>query len=55
MGMHDLLQKDPEMWDLFCRKEEYQSTIRDKEDRFPYYASSSPANLRTESVRIPDE
>ena len=40
MGMHELLQKDPEMWDLFCRKEEYQSSLRDKNNRFPYYASS---------------
>ena len=40
MGMHELLQKDPELWDLFCRKEEYQSPLRDKHNRFPYYASS---------------
>ena len=40
MGMHELLQKDPEIWDLFCRKEEYQPSLRDKYNRFPYYASS---------------
>jgi len=40
MGMHELLQKDPEMWDLFCRKEEYHSSLRDKDNRFPFYASS---------------
>ena len=39
--MLDLLQKDRELWDLFTRKEEYQSGIRDRFDRFPYYASSS--------------
>lgn len=40
MGMHELLQTDPELWDLFCRKEEYRSSLRDKDNRFPYYASS---------------
>jgi len=40
MGMHELLQKDPEIWDLFCRKEEYDPSIRDKYHRFPYYASA---------------
>ena len=40
MEMHELLQKDPELWDLFCRKEEYHSSVRDKENRFPFYASS---------------
>ena len=39
MEMHELLQKDPEIWDLFTRKEEYHSAIRDKFNRFPYYAS----------------
>jgi peptidoglycan/xylan/chitin deacetylase (PgdA/CDA1 family) len=39
MEMHALLQKDPEIWDLFTRKEEYHSSIRDKYNRFPYYAS----------------
>ena len=37
--MHEILQKDPEIWDLFTRKEEYDSPIRDQYDRFPYYAS----------------
>ena len=40
MGMHELLQKDPELWDLFCRKEEYEPSLRDKYNRFPYYAST---------------
>jgi peptidoglycan/xylan/chitin deacetylase (PgdA/CDA1 family) len=39
MGMHELLQKDPDIWDLFCRKEEYPPSLRDKYNRFPYYAS----------------
>ena len=39
--MHEILKKDPEIWDLFCRKEEYHSSIRDKFDRFPYYASKN--------------
>jgi len=39
--MIDILQKDKEIWDLFTRKEEYNSPIRDKYDRFPYYASSN--------------
>jgi hypothetical protein len=38
-SMIELLQKDPEIWDLFTRKEEYQSPIRDKYDCFPHYAS----------------
>ncbi len=37
--MHKILQQNPEIWDLFTRKEEYISTIRDQYDRFPYYAS----------------
>jgi peptidoglycan/xylan/chitin deacetylase (PgdA/CDA1 family) len=41
MDMHEQLQKDPELWDLFCRKEEYQSSLRDKENRFPFYASAN--------------
>lgn len=40
MGMHELLQKDPELWDLFCRKEEYEPSLRDKYNRFPFYAST---------------
>jgi peptidoglycan/xylan/chitin deacetylase (PgdA/CDA1 family) len=39
--MYEILQKDSEIWDLFTRKEEYNSIIRDKNDRFPYYASSN--------------
>lgn len=40
MRMHKILQKDPELWDLFCRKEEYQQSLRDRYNRFPYYASN---------------
>ena len=39
MRMHELLQKDPDIWALFCRKEEYHPFLRDKNNRFPYYAS----------------
>jgi peptidoglycan/xylan/chitin deacetylase (PgdA/CDA1 family) len=39
MDMHELLKKDPEIWDLFTRKEEYGRSFRDKYNRFPYYAS----------------
>ena len=39
MKMHEILQRDREMWDLFTRKEEYHSSIRDKFNRFPYYSS----------------
>jgi len=37
----NILQNNPEIWDLFTRKEEYSSVLRDQYDRFPYYASSS--------------
>ena len=39
MDIIPLLRQDPRMWDLFTRKEEYQSSIRDQYDRFPYYMS----------------
>ncbi len=38
MNMHHLLHQDPEIWDLFTRKEEYSNPRRDPYDRFPYYA-----------------
>jgi len=41
MEMHEILQKDPEIWDLFTGKEEYNSSLRDKYNRFPYYASQN--------------
>jgi len=41
MNMHDTLRQDPEIWDLFTRKEEYQNPLRDQYDRFPYYASKN--------------
>jgi peptidoglycan/xylan/chitin deacetylase (PgdA/CDA1 family) len=39
MDMHKILQKDAGIWDLFTRREEYNFPIRDKNKRFPYYAS----------------
>jgi len=39
MEMHQLLQKDPEIWDLFTRREEYCPSTLDQYERFPYYAS----------------
>jgi peptidoglycan/xylan/chitin deacetylase (PgdA/CDA1 family) len=39
--MIPLLQKDPILWDLFTRKEEYDSKIFDKYGRFPSYASNN--------------
>jgi peptidoglycan/xylan/chitin deacetylase (PgdA/CDA1 family) len=40
MEMYDILQKNPEIWDQFTRKEEYGSSIRDQYERFPFYSSS---------------
>jgi len=37
--MYDILRKDPEIWDLFTRKEEYNSQRRDQYDRFTYQSS----------------
>ena len=39
MNRHEILRQDPEIWDHFTRKEEYNASIRDQYDRFPYYAS----------------
>lgn len=41
MNIHDILRQDPEIWDLFTRKEEYTNSLRDCYDRFPYYASNN--------------
>jgi|WetSurMetagenome_2_1015567.scaffolds.fasta_scaffold45974_3 peptidoglycan/xylan/chitin deacetylase (PgdA/CDA1 family) len=41
MDIIPILQKNQEIWDLFTRKEEYNSQIYDKYDRFPYYASAN--------------
>ncbi len=41
MNMHDILRQDPEIWDIFTRKEEYTNPLRDQYDRFPYYASKN--------------
>ena len=39
--MIDILQKAPEIWDLFTLKEEYNSALQDQFGRFPYYASQN--------------
>jgi peptidoglycan/xylan/chitin deacetylase (PgdA/CDA1 family) len=39
MNMHTILQKNPDVWALFTRREEYQSIMRDKYNRFSYHAS----------------
>jgi peptidoglycan/xylan/chitin deacetylase (PgdA/CDA1 family) len=41
MNIHDMIRQDPEIWDLFTRKEEYTNPLRDCYDRFPYYASKN--------------
>jgi peptidoglycan/xylan/chitin deacetylase (PgdA/CDA1 family) len=40
MELHKILQEDPEIWDLFTRKEEYDASFYDQFERFPYYVSS---------------
>ena len=39
MNIITILQKNAEIWDLYSRKEEYTPCIRDKFNRFPFYAS----------------
>lgn len=34
MKMHEILQQDQDIWDLFTRKEEYSNPLRDKYGRF---------------------
>jgi len=41
MNMHDLLRRDPQIWDLFTRKEEYDNPLRDGYSRFAYYETIS--------------
>jgi peptidoglycan/xylan/chitin deacetylase (PgdA/CDA1 family) len=41
MYMHEILQQNPEIWDLFTRKEEYNNPLRDQYDRFPHYTSNN--------------
>jgi peptidoglycan/xylan/chitin deacetylase (PgdA/CDA1 family) len=43
MNIHKLLQQDPEIWDLFTRKEEYTYSPRDQYDRFPFSSRKNPA------------
>jgi peptidoglycan/xylan/chitin deacetylase (PgdA/CDA1 family) len=38
--MIEKLKQNEELWELFTKKEEYNSTFSDKFDRFPYYLSS---------------
>lgn len=42
MKMNEILQKNKNIWDIFTRKEEYCSSIRDQYDRFSFSASSNP-------------
>jgi peptidoglycan/xylan/chitin deacetylase (PgdA/CDA1 family) len=41
MNIHTILRQNPEVWDLFTRKEEYHNLHRDQFGRFPYYASKN--------------
>ena len=41
MNLHEILQQDPEIWDVFTRKEEYNNPLWDQYERFPYYASKN--------------
>jgi hypothetical protein len=41
MDIIKTIQKNKELWDLYTRKEEYTSSVRDQFDRFPYYASKN--------------
>jgi len=34
------LKSNPELWDIFTRREEYSPTFRDRYGRFPYYLSN---------------
>ena len=38
--MIEILKTKEELWDLFTKKEEYNSIFSDKYDRFPYYLSN---------------
>jgi len=39
MDIIKTIQDNQELWDLFTRQEEYHAQVRDRNDRFPYYAS----------------
>lgn len=43
MIINEILQQNPEIWDLFTRTEEYNPPFRDQYDRFPYHASKNRA------------
>jgi peptidoglycan/xylan/chitin deacetylase (PgdA/CDA1 family) len=38
--MFERVRENRELWDLFTKKEEFNSAIKDQYDRFPYYLSS---------------
>lgn len=37
--MHDIIRRDPGLWSLFTREEEYSPELLDEFGRFPYYMS----------------
>ena len=39
--MTDILKSQPDLWDLFTRKEEYNPRFLDQYQRFPYYVSTN--------------
>lgn len=39
MNLIDKIRAEPEMWDLFTKKEEYNPLLLDQYERFPYYLS----------------
>lgn len=43
-----MLKQNKELWDLFTRREEYNSTILHQYDRFPYYLSKHRNVLESE-------
>ena len=45
MELHKILQKDPAIWDLFTRKEEYDASFYDQFERFPLLREFGPEYL----------
>lgn len=39
--MHNILREKPDIWRIFTCEEEYESSIKDKYDRFPHYISGN--------------
>lgn len=52
MNPYKILRQDPEIWDLFTRKEEYNSPLRDKYDRFPSSASKNQKILVPQASQL---